>query len=454
MTCYTLSAEKTIPLTCVLIDEFDAWLEGLSDFEQQQIQSTGFLPAAHHFALLLNEKGSLASVAVTVKHYNDLFALADLSINLPEGIYQIENALEADILRTLALGWGLGAYRFSLYKQPKRKPAQLSLAGLENADEVQSTLDAVYLTRNLVNTPHSDMTPAHLAEITKALAGKYKAKVSIVEGNALKEGFPAIHAVGKSGETPPCLIELTWGSAKHKKVTLVGKGICFDSGGYNLKSSAGMGLMKKDMGGAAHVLGLASLIMSQNLPLHLTVLISAAENLVSAQAFKPGDILNTRKGLTVEVGNTDAEGRLVLSDALTYACEQQPDLIIDFATLTGAARVALGPEIATILSNQPELAQACVAASDVAQDPCWQLPLHSQYKCWLSSNIADLNNHSSEPFAGAIMAALFLYEFIDNDIPWLHLDTYAWNKSSQPGRPEGGEAIGLRAIYQLLKSYN
>jgi leucyl aminopeptidase len=312
-------------------------------------------------------------------------------------------------------------------------------------------MEAIYLVRDLINTPAGDMGPAELAQAATKLAERHKARISVITGAALlKKNYPAIHAVGRASSRAPRLIDLRWG-AKGPRVTLVGKGVCFDSGGLDLKAAAGMRLMKKDMGGAAHALGLASMIMAARLPLRLRVLIPAVENSVSGDAFRPGDVLPTRKGLSVEIGNTDAEGRLVLCDALAEADSEDPELIVDFATLTGAARIALGAELPAMFCNDDGVAEALLAQGLAAQDPVWRLPLHAPYRRLLDSQVADINNISSGALGGAIMAALFMSEFVRPKTPWVHLDIMAWNPSSRPGRPEGGEAMGLRATYALIE---
>ena len=305
--------------------------------------------------------------------------------------------------------------------------------------------------RDLVNTPAEHMNPQHLAEVAQQVADTYAAECHTVVGEALLEqNFPLTHAVGRAGSVAPRMIELNWGNKKHPKLALIGKGVCFDTGGLDLKSATGMLLMKKDMGGAAHVLGLAALIMQAQLPVRLQVLIPAVENNVAANSFRPSDVFKTRQGLYVEIGNTDAEGRLVLSDALAYAAESKPDLMIDFATLTGAARVALGTELPALFSNDLSMGQECASLSVSYHDPLWPLPLHQPYKRHLKSDIADLNNAPGGGYGGAITAALFLEHFVD-ERPWIHIDLMAYNITSQPGRPKGGEAMGLRAMLAYLR---
>ena len=322
----------------------------------------------------------------------------------------------------------------------------------KNADPLlaESLADAVHLVRDLINTPANDMGPSGLAAAARKVARAHGAKVSVTIGDALlKKNYPLVHAVGRASSDAPRLIDLRWGG-KGPKVTLVGKGVCFDSGGLDLKPASGMLLMKKDMGGGAHVLGLADMIMGAKLPLRLRVLVPAVENAVSGDAFRPLDVLKTRKGLTVEVGNTDAEGRLVLGDALSEAARENPDLIVDFATLTGAARVALGTEVPAFFTDRDSLADALMRHAARESDPLWRLPLHKPYRRLLDSKVADLNNVSSGSFGGAITAALFLAEFVGSEAPWVHFDLMAWNLSDRPGRPQGGEAMGLRAVYGVV----
>jgi leucyl aminopeptidase len=314
-------------------------------------------------------------------------------------------------------------------------------------------LEGNFLTRDLVNTPTEHLGPEQLAEAVVAEAARFDARCRVITGEELLTGnFPAIHAVGRASASAPRLVELSWGDAHAPLLALVGKGVCFDSGGLDLKNASGMALMKKDMGGAAHALALARLVMEHALPVRLLVLIPAVENSVSGNAYRPGDVIATRKGLSVEIGNTDAEGRVVLSDALAYACEHEPDLIIDFATLTGAARVALGADLPPLFSNRREVAQAIQQAGDEIEDPLWTMPLYQPYVEQIKSPIADLNNSSKSPYGGCITAALFLEQFVTRDTPWVHIDTFAWNQSNRSGRPEGGEALGLRAAFRFLQS--
>ncbi|WP_421783011.1 leucyl aminopeptidase family protein [Kiloniella litopenaei] len=380
-----------------------------------------------------------------------IWIAAGLSQNLPEGAYYLEEDLSADAATQVALGWAIGTYQFTRYKKSNKTPASLVWPKSADQTQVYALASGVHLTRDLINTPSNDMGPEELATAASQLAGEYEADCNVIVGEKLLEAnYPAIYEVGKASVRAPRLIDFRWGDAG-PKITLVGKGVCFDTGGLDLKSAAGMLLMKKDMGGAAHVLGIAAAIMQSNLSCQLRVLIPAVENSVSGNAFRPSDIIKTRKGLTVEIGNTDAEGRLVLCDALAEASRAKPDLIIDFATLTGAARVALGTDLPAMFCNDDDVAEKLRHHSVETGDEVWRMPLHQPYRKMLDSKIADLNNISGGPYAGAITAALYLQEFVEKDIPWAHFDVMAYNNSSSPGKPEGGEALGLRAVYSMVK---
>ena len=354
----------------------------------------------------------------------------------------------------VALGWALGCYHFTKYKSQPMVLGKPTLVWPKNCDRgaVKRTAEATTLVRDLINIPAEDMGPPELALAARKLAKKHDARIKVVVGNALlKKGYPTIHAVGRAASKAPRLIDMTWGRANSPKVTLVGKGVCFDTGGLDLKSASGMLRMKKDMGGSAHVLGLAHMIMEAKLDVRLRVLIGAVENAVAGNAYRPSDIIRTRKGVTVEVGNTDAEGRLVMCDALAEADREKPALIADFATLTGAARVAVGTQIAAMFCNDDELASDLYHAGEKTSDPIWRLPLFPAYRRLLNSKVADINNVSEGGFAGAITAALFLEEFVSKDTPWIHFDIMAWNAVALPGRPVGGEAMGMRALYDVIE---
>lgn len=373
-----------------------------------------------------------------------------LARSLPEGDWHIEGKPEHAELTALA--FLMGGYSFTRYRKGNSKIIRLAVPESVDAAETQRIANAVTLTRDLINTPTNDMGPDALEQAARDLASRNGAKISTVEGDALlKQNLPLIHAVGRAGSIAPRLIDLTWGNDSDPKITLVGKGVCFDTGGLDIKPASGMLLMKKDMGGAANVLGLASIIMDAKLPVRLRVLIPAVENAIAGNAFRPSDVLQSRKGLTVEIGNTDAEGRLVLADALALADEEEPDLVIDMATLTGAARVALGPDLPPFYTHDDALAAVIAEKADQTADPLWRMPLWQPYAQKLSSRVADINNVTTDGFAGSVTAALFLSRFVEKAKSWAHFDIYGWVPAEKPASPVGGEAQAIRALYQLLK---
>jgi leucyl aminopeptidase len=350
-----------------------------------------------------------------------------------------------------ALGLVLGGYAFTRYGRKQGKEIRFSLPGGVDLDRLKRLAEGVFLARDLINTPANDMGPESLEACVRDLARRFKAKVSVIKGDALlARNFPMIHAVGRAGAEAPRLIDLTWGPAKAAKVTLVGKGVCFDTGGLDIKTASGMLLMKKDMGGAANVLGLASMIMGAGMKVRLRVLIPAVENAIAGNAFRPGDVLTSRKGITVEIGNTDAEGRLILADALALADEDAPDLLVDMATLTGAARVALGPDLPPFYTDDEALAAELAAAGATAADPVWRMPLWTPYDRKLASKIADMNNVTSDGFAGSVTAALFLKRFVERAASWVHFDIFGWNPADRPHGPAGGEAQAIRALEAVV----
>ena len=383
---------------------------------------------------------------------DDPWAYAGLPATLPPGSYRIDADLGPLAANRAALAWALGCYSFNRYRSAdKALPVLVWPRGSERA-AVERAADATVFVRDLVNTPAGDLGPAELAEVAQGLAEEFEGSLKIITGDDLiAQNFPAIHAVGRASPRLPRLIDFTWGRRTDARVTLVGKGVCFDSGGLDLKPSSNMLLMKKDMAGAAHALGLARMIMMAGLPIRLRVLIPAVDNAVSGNALRPLDVITTRKGLTVEVGNTDAEGRLILADTLAEADREKPDLLIDFATLTGAARTALGPEVAALFSNNDALATNLIAAGESTYDPMWRLPWWQPYRKGRESKVADLASVASHGHAGATIAALFLESFVSRETPWAHLDIMGWNTFSRPGRPEGGEAQGMRAAFDLIE---
>ena len=439
-------------LECVTVDGYEAWLQAQPEAVRAWLKDTGFEPKARRQAMLPAVDGDSRALVV-LERFDDVWALGDLSYRLPDGCYCLEGVEDEAQQRALALGWALGSYRYSRYKsKPGRAAATLLVEDEALCAAVRREAAAVALVRDLINTPAQDMGPAQLAQAAAELAAEHGADYMCTVGDALlSRNYPTIHAVGRASAHPPRLIDLRWGDETHPRVTLVGKGVCFDSGGLDLKNASGMRHMKKDMGGAAHVLGLARRIMDERLPVRLRVLIPAVENSVSGDAFRPGDVLRTRKGLSVEVDNTDAEGRLVLCDALADAADEEPEVIVDFATLTGAARVALGTELPAFFTHSDALGAELDALGREVQDPVWRLPLFEDYRHQLESQIADMLNCSTSGFGGAITAALFLDAFVPKSVEWLHLDLMAWNQRNRPGRPRGGEAMGLRAVYAWLE---
>ena len=444
-------AAKAIPLTAVDKPSVRRVLAKLGKSAARWAAATDFSADPGTICLLPDAQGGLKRVLAGVTSATDLYALAPLPLKLPQGSYRLDDTGLALDPERAALGGGLGAYLFVRYLKPSRAPAVLDI-NTATQRALDARLDATQRVRDLVNTPTEDMGPAELVAQVKALAetaagARYREWV----GNALlADNFPTIHAVGRASHRAPRLAELTWGDVKHPHLVIVGKGVCFDTGGLDLKPADGMRWMKKDMGGAAHAIALAELVLRSQLPVRLTLLIPAVENAIAGNAFRPGEVIRTRAGITVEIDNTDAEGRLVLCDALAYASESKPDLIIDFATLTGAARVALGPDLPGLFSNREELAQMTLAAGRAEQDPLWHMPLWAPYRAMIESRIADMANAGPSKHAGAITAALYLERFVPNTTPWIHLDTYAWNDTDKPGRPAGGEALGLRAFFAML----
>lgn len=444
-------AEQATAVIVVLTPEFDDWFAGQQRLVRDWLTTTGFKAKAGSYCWLPGDQDQPARV-VAGAATDDPWSLGDLAQQLPEGVYRLENIDSSEALSRMTLSWVLGAYRFGRYREAEREPARLLCDPGVDGVAIRRQAAAVALVRDLVNTPAGDLLPEHLSTVVEDLAREFDGEFSQVVGEALlAANYPMIHAVGRASASAPRLLDLRWGDPAAPRVTLVGKGVCFDSGGLDLKPANGMRLMKKDMGGAAHALGLARLVMDNALPVRLRVLIPAVENAVSGNAFRPGDILATRKGITVEVDNTDAEGRLVLADALTEACSEEPAVLLDFATLTGAARVALGPDLPAFFSNDDGLAGEILQAAETTRDPLWRMPLYRPYRDYLNSKIASIANAASTPFGGAITAALFLQEFVPEGLSWAHLDLMAWNTRDRPGRPEGGEAVGIRALYHYLQ---
>ncbi|WP_420402688.1 leucyl aminopeptidase family protein [Nisaea sp.] len=447
---------KSIPLTPVSAATLPGWLKGAETRAARWVRDSGFKADAGAVCFVPGGDGGfervLFGVAESAAPGGGLWDLAPLPALLPKGRYYLDAALAPEAATRAATGWAFAHYSFDKFREKTVFRAELVWPEGADRDEVIRLAEATALARDLINRPANDLGPAELAAAAEDLAKSYKAKFSVIAGEALlAENFPMIHAVGRAADRAPRLIDLRWGKKSHPKVTIVGKGVIFDSGGLDLKPASAMLMMKKDMGGSAQALALAKLVMDAKLPVRLRVLVPAVENAVSGNAFRPMDILSSRKGLTVEVGNTDAEGRLVLADALTEADSETPDMILDFSTLTGAARVALGTDLPALFSNDDVLAADLLEAGLAEDDPLWRLPLHKPYKAMLKSPNADLSSTGSGPYAGAITAALFLEHFVSPGTRWAHVDLMAWNLKSNPGRPEGGEAMGIRAFYKMLR---
>lgn len=443
---YETNSDQAIPLYLIPQTQWEEGLDFLTSVERNCFSLKEFKGKIGEYCLITNADGLIDKAYIGSGCGNNGLALANAALFLPANTYQVQEV----VTQEAAIHWALAQYRFKHYKKNEIKPRRLVVQS-EDLPPLLALADAHFLVRDLINKPTNDLGPKELAQVVEQMAQRYGAQFKQWVGNELLENnFPAIHAVGRASASEPRLLSLTWGNEKHPRVTLVGKGVCFDTGGLDLKPSSGMRYMKKDMGGAAHVIGLAQWIMARKLPIRLQMLVPAVENSVGPNAFRPGDVLTMRNGLTVEIHNTDAEGRLVLADALVLACEEQPELLIDFATLTGAARVSVGTEIAALFTNQDHLADDMTKVSAQVTDPVWRLPLYSPYEESLRSSIADLTNASDSPYAGAITAGLFLQRFITKSVPWMHFDIMAWNIGNKPGKPEGGEAMGLRSVAEYL----
>ena len=448
---YQTTLERTIPLVFLTKKECDAGGSKLTPFERNSLVSQQFVGDLGQMGIIHDATGICCKVCIGAgEQATDADVLASVANRLPPGAYVVSQTLS---LRALVV-WSLAQYVFCRYKSNAVLPRLLWVDEAQ-LPTVLAEAAAVFLVRDLINTPANDMGPSALADVMATLAKTHQAEFEQCVGDELLvENFPAVHAVGRAGHDAPRLLSLRWGERHHPRVTLVGKGVCFDSGGLDIKNSSGMRFMKKDMGGAAQVLGLAQWLMTHRVPIRLHVLIPAVENAIDAKAYRPGDVLKMRNDTTVEIHNTDAEGRLVLADALVMACEEHPELIIDFATLTGAARVAVGTELSALFTNDDTLARALSDMGDEVGDPIWRLPLHAGYTDLFASNIADMANASDSPYAGAITAALFLQHFVSQGISWAHFDIMAWNLGNKPGRPEGGEAMAMRAVgHYLRKKY-
>ena len=451
------TAAQTCPIYVVETKALAQTLARLDGAARTWVEAGGFQAKLGQVALIPDADGRIHAVLAGWGDHSarmrQWFNFASIAAKLPEGDYRIESGLRRAELKEAALAWLLAGYRFDKYaKQPTQKTRLACPAGVDAA-RVELEAEATFLTRDLINTPANDMGPEALEAAFFDLAKRHGAKASAIVGDALlRENFGLIHAVGRAAAQAPRLLDMIWGNPDAPKLTLVGKGVCFDTGGLNIKPGASMGLMKKDMGGAANVMGLAHMIMALGLPVRLRVLVPAVENSISANSFRPQDILTSRKGLTVENNNTDAEGRLVLADALAMADEETPDLLICMATLTGAARVALGPDLPPFYTDDGALAHQITRAARAEADPLWRMPFWEGYEANLEPGIADLNNAPAGGMAGSINAALFLRRFVDNAVQFAHFDVYGWTPAARPARPKGGEAQGGRAILAMLEA--
>ena len=441
-----------VAIETVSKDRLAPWLAAKDDLTRAWMASTGFKAEAGKLCLLPAPDGSLAGVVAGADDDGGMWDLGGLQAQLPAGLYALEGVSEPE---GAALAWGLGAYKFDRYKGDAKDEDGARLVWPDGcrAERVLNWAASIYLVRDLINTPAGDMGPAEMAAAASDIAAQHGAEITVITGDALLEqNYPSIHAVGRASDNPPCLIDITWGQPQHPKVTLVGKGVCFDTGGLDIKAADGMKMMKKDMGGGANMLGLGNMIMASELPVRLRVLVPAVENAISGNALYPLDVITTRSGKTIEIGNTDAEGRVILADALYEAGGEAPDMLIDFATLTGAARMALGPDLPALFCNDDALAADLLAAGEEMEDPLWRMPLWPGYRKLVDGATADLTNAPEGRFGGAITAALFLSEFINGAQSWAHVDLMGWNTTNKPGRPIGGEAMGIRAVFGVIES--
>ena len=444
--------QEAISIHLVNRDGYSDWRKKLSTSQRAALEGQKFDGSGYQVGIVPDGDGWFAVGGVADPKELSSWCMAKLAENLPEGTYRRAEGEPGPALH----GWQTAQHIFDRYKKPERPtgPRVILTKDVKAIDSAVAEAQAVCLVRDLVNTPAEDMGPAALEEQCEKLAKQHSAKLSVTKGDALEQEYPMVHAVGRAAARhhAPRIMHLTWGKESDPVLAIVGKGVCFDSGGLDVKSSTGMLLMKKDMGGAAHAIALAGLVMNAGLPVRLHLIVPAVENAISSNSFRPGDVLKSRKGLTVEIGNTDAEGRLILGDALQRASEEKPDLIIDFATLTGAARVALGPEYPALMTRRDATAEALIAAGKAHDDEPWRLPLPDAYREWLVSEIADTNNAHGNAFAGASVAGLFLDKFVGEGIDWAHFDTFAWRPQAKPGRPKGGDAYGLRAAWHMLQA--
>ena len=446
-------SSSALPVQFVLQTKWRAWLREQTTARRARLESSGVAGHAGDLAVFPGRDGKTAGAVLVLSAKPILWDFGALGTRLPPGTWKLVGDPAPVSATDVAVAIGLGTWRFERYRSKKAKPGP-KIVWPERADKARATamIEAISMARDLITTPSSDMGPAELAAAAQALAKKHGAKIGIIVGDdLLKKNFPMVHAVGRASTRAPRLIDLTWGNPRDPKVTLVGKGVCFDTGGLDLKPASGMLNMKKDMGGAATMMAVAAMVMAAKLPVRLRLLVPAVENSVSGNAFRPLDVVPTRKGISVEIGNTDAEGRLILCDALHEGATEKPTMMVDCATLTGAARVALGPDLPALFCNDDTLADDLLEAGKKVTDPMWRMPLYKPYRAMFASKVADVNNVATSPFCGAIIAALYLQEFVPDDVPWAHFDMMAWNNASRPGRPEGGEAQAARAIFAAIE---
>jgi leucyl aminopeptidase len=453
MKVLTDNATGAIPLYAVSKDKLAEWKSSLPGPAKAWVDSVGFEAGSGKICLIPGMDGKLAAAAIGTSAADGMWSFGNASRDLPKGTYKFASPMNPEDANRAALAWGLGAYSFARYKETDAPKASLVWPEAANKDDVQAMLDGIVLARDLINTPTEDMGPAALAEAAGTLARRHNAGFTVTVGDdLLKNNYPAIHAIGRASDEDPRLIDIVWGEADAPRLTLCGKGVCFDTGGLDIKPASGMKLMKKDMGGGANILALANAIMASGMKVRLRVLIPAVENAIAGNAVRPLDVIRARSGKTIEIGNTDAEGRVILADALAEASSETPDLLIDFATLTGAARVALGADLPALFCNDDTLADDLLKNGMRVQDPMWRLPLWPGYRKMIDAKTADITNAPEGGFAGAITAALFLQEFVGPNSPWAHVDMIAWNQSNRPGRPEGGEAQTVRACFETIKA--
>ncbi|WP_119342901.1 leucyl aminopeptidase family protein [Facilibium subflavum] len=445
---YKTRKTQAIRLSVIPEKKYKTWLQDQDALLVNYLTSLTFEAIAGNYVKIADQNGHFIQVVLIVSA-DDMWMLGDISKKLPAGDYILDDPYECADSEDVYLGFGLGCYQFSHYKS--KKPAKRMKLYLPKVySHVEKTLRAIYLTRDMINTPAEDMGPAEIAHQAQKLAQTFSASFSEITGQTLKQRYPGVYTVGRASTRAPRVVKIHWGDKSNPHIVLVGKGVAFDTGGLDIKPSSGMLLMHKDMGGAAHVLGLARLIMDRQLPVYLTVVIPTVDNAISGDAYRPSDIITMANGSTVEISNTDAEGRVIMADVLYEASNLSPDLLIDFATLTGAARVAVGTEIAAFFCNNQKLAKLIEQSSETTQDPVWRMPLYQPYKKLLKSDAADMKNCALGAYAGSITAALFLETFIEKNTNWLHFDMMGWNVQEMPGRPKGGEAMGVRAVFDML----